>query len=296
MQPTEAWDTLNPQPEVDTTAWRIFHDVTAGVWVDHFDGHWLVQTRENRFPEYLKGLAQGVASSIHWRPRDKAASTAPERVWGEMEGNRFSVVENGAKFWIDFDSGYSSGIFLDQRLNRRRVAANSRGGQRILNTFAYTGGFSVMAALSGATTTTVDLSKTCLNWTWDNLRLNDLDPEAHHGVRGDAIDWLEVFAKKGRRFHGIVLDPPTFSRSGKKIFRTDSNYADLAALAAGVLEPGGWMLCCANTHRLGLREFKKDVFEGISRQGRSVVSCDTLAMSPEFRGDDYLKSLWVVVG
>lgn len=296
MQPTETRDNLNPQPEVNTTAWRIFHDVTAGVWVDHFDGHWLVQTRENRFPEYLKGLAQGVASSIHWRPRDKAASTAPEWVWGEMEGNRFSVLENGAKFWIDFDSGYSSGIFLDQRLNRRRVAANSREGQRILNTFAYTGGFSVMAALSGAMTTTVDLSKTWLNWTWDNFRLNDLDPEAHHGVRGDAIDWLEVFAKKGRRFHGIVLDPPTFSRSGKKIFRTDSNYADLAALAAGVLEPGGWMLCCANTHRLGLREFKKDVFAGISQQDRSVVSYDTLAMSPEFRGDDYLKSLWVVVG
>lgn len=296
MQPTELMNSLAPQPDADTTAWRILHDEKAGVWVDHFDGHWLVQTRDARFPGYLKEMAKGVASSIYWRPRDRAASTAPERIWGETVSERFPVLENGAKFWIDFDSGYSSGIFLDQRLNRRRVSGNSRKGQRVLNTFAYTGGFSVMAALSGATTTTSDLSKTYLNWTWDNFRINGLDPDEHYGAKGDTFDWLGALAKKGRTFHGIVLDPPTFSRSGKKTFRTGSNYADLAALAVSVLEPGGWILCCANTHRLRLNQFEKDVFEGIRRRGRSVGSCDSSPMPPEFHGDDYLKSLWVVVG
>ena len=136
---------LNPSPGADTTAWRIEHDTAAGVWVDHFDGRWLVQTQGNRFPDALKRLAEGVATSIYWRPRDKAASTAPEHVWGEKVTERFSVKENGANFWIDFDSGYSSGIFLDQRLNRRRVGESAKSGQRILNAFAYTGGFSVMA-------------------------------------------------------------------------------------------------------------------------------------------------------
>ncbi len=289
-------NSLAPQPDADTTAWRILHDAKAGVWVDHFDGRWLVQTRDDRFPGYLKEMAKDVASSIYWRPRDKAASTAPERIWGEQVTERFSVLENGAKFWIDFDSGYSSGIFLDQRLNRKRVGEDSIAGQRVLNTFAYTGGFSVMAALKGATTTTSDLSKTYLNWTWENFRLNELDPDAHFGVKGDAFDWMGAFAKKGRTFHGVVLDPPTFSRSGKKTFRTDSNYAELAALATSVVEPGGWLLCCANTHRLGLREFEKAVIEGIRRKGRSVVSHEALSMPPEFHGDDYLKSLRVVVG
>ncbi|MEM6280467.1 MAG: class I SAM-dependent methyltransferase, partial [Verrucomicrobiota bacterium] len=198
--------------------------------------------------------------------------------------------------WIDFASGYSSGIFLDQRINRKWVGEVSRSGQRILNTFAYTGAFSVMAAKAGATTTTVDLSKTYLNWGWENFEANGLDPDEHFGVKGDAIEWLGAFAKKGRTFHGIVLDPPTFSRSGKSTFRTDSNYADLARLAAVLLEPGGWLLCCANTHRLPLSQFEKDVLSGVRLAGGSVSSVDSVPMPSEFHGDDYLKSLRVVVG
>lgn len=271
------------------------HDADAGVWVDHFDGRWLVQTQSPRFPDYLKDLAKGTARSIYWRPRDKAAGTAPERVWGESVSERFEVVENGAKFWIDFDSGYSSGIFLDQRLNRRRIAEKIRTGERFLNTFAYTGGFSVMAAREGAVTTTADLSRTYLDWTWENFSLNGLNPNDHFGVKGDVFEWLRTFARQERRFHGIVLDPPTFSRNKKTNFRTDRDYADLASLAAKLLEPGGWFLACANTHRLTKRQFETDVISGVRSAGRSVNSCTALAMPPEFHGDDYLKSLWVVV-
>tara|TARA_R110002096_G_scaffold119495_3_gene258956 strand:- start:1040 stop:1930 length:891 start_codon:yes stop_codon:yes gene_type:complete len=296
MQPTVTMNLQTASPGPDTTAWRILHDVRAGVWVDHFDGRWLVQTEAGRFPEYLKELAVGVAKSIYWRPRDKAASTAPEHIWGERVTERFLVKENGAQFWIDFEAGYSSGIFLDQRLNRRKVAEAAREGQRVLNTFAYSGGFSVMAAKGGAQTTTADLSKTYLNWTWDNFRANELDPDQHFGVKGDAFEWLRTFSRQGRTFHGIILDPPTFSRSGKKTFRTDSDYAELSALAVSALEPGGWLLCCANTHRLSPSQFEKDVLSGISQRRRDVVSVESLPMPREFRGDDYLKSLWVVVG
>jgi 23S rRNA (cytosine1962-C5)-methyltransferase len=296
MQPTEKMISLSPSPGNETTAWRIYHDANREVWVDHFDGRWLVQTREPQFPGFLKDLAQGVARSIYWRPRDKSAATAPERVWGEEVPERFAVKENGATFWIDFDAGYSSGIFLDQRLNRKWVGEVVNPGERVLNTFAYTGGFSVMAARSGAITTTADLSKTYLDWTWDNFTANGLDPDEHFGVKGDAFEWMRTFARQGRSFHGIVLDPPTFSRNKKSTFRTDSNYADLASLAAAIIEPGGWILCCANTHRLGLKQFEKEVRNGIRQQRRSVESLESLPMPPEFTDDEYLKSLRVVVG
>lgn len=295
MQLTVALKRLFPSPSPDTSAWRIYHDAVAGVWVDHFDGRWLVQTRQDQFPEFLKSLADGVASSIYWRPRDKEAATAPAHVAGEFVTERFRVRENGASFWIDFSAGYSCGIFLDQRLNRRWIGETVRSGERILNTFAYTGGFSVMAALAGAETTTADLSKTYLNWTWDNFTLNGLDPAAHHGVKGDVFEWLGTFARQRRSFHGIVLDPPTFSRNGKATFRTDRDYAGLAALAAVLLEPGGRMLCCANTHGLSSAQFERDVIQGIKSRNRRVVSCDNPGMPPEFGGDDYLKSLRVVV-
>ncbi|MCG8601416.1 MAG: class I SAM-dependent methyltransferase [Verrucomicrobiales bacterium] len=287
---------LTPAPDEQTNAWRILHDAKAGVWVDHFDGRWLVQTRESRFPDYLRKLSEGIATSLYWRPRDKAAATAPELVAGDPVEERFPVSENGAQFQIDYSAGYSSGIYLDKRLNRKRVGEAAREGQRILNTFAYTGGFSVMAARAGAITTTIDLSRTYLDWTWENFEANGLDREAHYGVKGDTFEWLKTFARQGRSFHGIVLDPPTFSRQKKGKFSTDSDYAGLAALAAGVVEPGGWILACANTHRLFPDQFERDVIRGVAAAGRDVVSIERLPMPPEFHDDEYLKSLWVVVG
>jgi len=295
LQPTVAVKRLFSSPSPDTNAWRIYHDAADGVWVDHFDGRWLVQTQQDQFPEFLTSLAGGAATSIYWRPRDRAAATAPAHVWGAEVTERFPVRENGAWFWIDFSAGYSSGIFLDQRLNRRWVGETVRPGERILNTFAYTGGFSVMAALAGAETTTADLSKTYLNWTWDNFTLNGLDPKDHHGVKGDVFEWLRTFARQGRTFNGIVLDPPTFSRNRKTTFRTDRDYADLAALGVALVEPGGWMLCCANTHGLTATQFESDVIQGIRQRRRRVISCEHPGMPPEFGGDDYLKSLRVVV-
>ena len=297
MQPTTLLNSLSPAPDSNTSAWRIYHDARSGVWVDHFEGRWLVQTKQEQFPEFLIPMAEGVAESIYWRPRDKGAATAPEKVWGATVEDRFLVRENGAFFWIDFSAGYSSGIFLDQRLNRQWVGEQVAEGDRFLNTFAYTGGFSVMAARAGAITTTADLSGTYLDWAWDNFRANEIDPEGHFGVKGDVFEWLAAFVRKGRKFEGVVLDPPTFSRSKKrkKTFRTDSDYAELASLAVQIVKTGGWILCCANTHRLSAAAFEKQVRAGIREAGRRVVSLDSAAMPPEFHGDDYLKSLRVVV-
>jgi len=297
MQPTEALKTprlkLNPPPGPDTDAWRILHDPESGLWVDSLAGRWLVQTEGGEFPETLLGLAEGRARSVYWRPRDKAAATAPERRGGEPVAERFLVREGGASYWMDFSAGYSSGLFLDQRLNRARVAERSGPGRRILNTFAYTGGFSLRAALAGASTTSVDLSRPCLDWMWDNFAANGLEREGHFAVRGDTFEWLRSFARKGRRFHGVVLDPPTFSRHGRKTFRTDRDYADLADLAAALVEPGGWMLCCANTHRLPRKRFESDLRAGLARARRRLEAVESLPMPPEFQGDGYLKSLWL---
>ncbi len=291
--------TLSPQPDPETNAWRIYHDELMGVWVDHFDGHWLVQTRGTVLPDHVKDLANGVARSVYWKPRDKSASTAPEWVWGERVEEKFTITENGAKFLVDFSAGYSPGIFLDQRLNRQRVKLAVSAGDKVLNTFAYTGAFSVMAALAGAETTTLDLSSSYLDWTWENFTANNLDPKQHHGCKGDAFEWLTTFARQGRKFDGIILDPPTFSRSGKKgkkSFSTDNDYKELVQLAAKVVEPGGWMLCCANTHRMKSWRFEDEVIEGLGGGGYFESAINYHEMPPEFHRDDYLKSLWVDVG
>ena len=77
---------------------------------------------------------------------------------------------------------------------------------KVLNTFAYTGAFSVYAALGGAQTTTLDLAQPCLEWARENFRLNGMDPAGQYFCKGDVLHWLERFARQGRTFHGIILD------------------------------------------------------------------------------------------
>ena len=103
-------------------------------------------------------------------------------------------------------------------------------GDSILNTFAYTGAFSVSAALAGALTTTLDLSQPYLDWARENFRLNNLDPEAQHFCKGDTFHWLRRFAKQGRTFNGIILDPPKFGRGPKnETWRIEDGLAPLIA-------------------------------------------------------------------
>ena len=124
-------------------------------------------------------------------------------------------------------AGYSQGLFLDQRGNRRRVRERVCAGERVLNCFSYTCGFSVAAAMGGAITTSLDLPGPYLDWGKRNFTHNGMDPSDHYFCKGDAMHWLQRFAKQGRRFQGVILDPPTFSRSADGVFRAGKDYARL---------------------------------------------------------------------
>jgi 23S rRNA (cytosine1962-C5)-methyltransferase len=194
------------------------------------------------------------------------------------------------RFEISFSSGYSQGIFLDQRDNRKQLRDLVATGTTLLNTFAYTGAFSIVAAMAGATTTTLDLSQPYLDWARRNFRHNDLNPDGHFFCRGDTFHWLKRFAKQRRRFDAIILDPPTFSRSDKgKVFRAEKDYSALAELALGCLAADGTLLCCTNCRSLSLFDFEVQVREGAG----SRVHINSAPMPPDFPDTPYLKSLWV---
>lgn len=292
-------DRLRPAPDAGTNAWRIFTGAEPrgeGVWVDHFDGRWLVQTEADRFPEAFREAVPDLARALYWKRREKSASGSPRWIAGETVADPFEIRENGLAFWIDFSAGYSQGIFLDQRENRRRLLERAMPGERVLNSFAYTGAFSVAAARGGAIVTSLDLSAPYLEWAKRNLRANGIDPAGHFFCKGDAFDWLETFRRQGRRFHGVIVDPPTFSRNRKGgVFRAEKDYAMLVALACGVLEEGGWLLCTGNTHQQPGREFESAVREGVRQGGRRLGDLETFPMPPEYVGETYLKTVWARV-
>ncbi len=282
---------------VETEAFRLVDgagDGMPGVWVDVYGGHWLAQVKERELPrEWLELPGQGVCESVWVKQLSRGDKAPPVCVAGTAP-ERMVVAEAGMRFEIQPGAGYSCGLFLDQRDNRARVRAAAREGARVLNLFAYTCSFSVAAALGGAVVTSVDLSAGYLEWGRRNFALNGLDAAAHHWIKGDSFDWLAAFAKKGRLFDGVVLDPPTFSRgTRKKVFRLERDLAELVALAAAVVAPGGWLLACANTHRLTAAEFEAGVRAGLARAGWGTgVGLTMLPMPLDFTGPPYLKAMW----
>ncbi len=264
-------------------------DGLPGVFLDTFADRWLVSTRDDSLDPEIRTWLEAQACTVYWKRLDQHEKDSPTQIAGSTESTPFIAKESGVNYQIHFQAGYSQGIFLDQRLNRQRVRAHSSAGHTVLNTFAYTGAFSVCAALAGATTTTLDLSQVYLNWARDNFHANALDPEQHYFCKGDTFHWLKRFARQGRQFNGIILDPPTFSRDDKgKVFRVEKDYHHLVALAHACLAPGGWMLCCTNCRKLDPRDFAQMVNTGAP--GGKITP---LAMPEEYHGENYLKSLWV---
>ena len=263
-------------------------DGLPGTFLDDFAGSWLVSTTSGSLPEGTRRWLASHERPVYWKLLDQHDKESPHHLCGPERDGPFTIRECGALYQVSFQSGYSQGIFLDQRDNRQRVRSRSEPGHTILNAFAYTGAFSVAAALGGATTTTLDLSQPYLDWARDNLRLNGIDPGGHFFIKGDSFHWLKRFGKQGRRFHGIILDPPSFSRDDKgKVFRADKGYARLVKLAAACLLPGGWILCTTNHRGIAERYFEKAIRTALP----AGTQLDSYPMPPDFAGEPYLKTI-----
>jgi 23S rRNA (cytosine1962-C5)-methyltransferase len=284
----------------DTNAYRIFDgcgDGQEGVFIDTFAGHWLVSHLDDR-PDAtcLSGLER---ESLWFKRLERDCKGEAQCVEGNPENHRVTIIENGVTFEIDFTAGYSQGIFLDQRDNRREVACRAPG-QRILNCFAYNCGFSVAAALAGAqSTTSIDLSKSYLEWGKRNFELNGmgLSSSEHYFCRGDVFEWLNQFIRKKRIFGGVILDPPSFSRGRQGgVFNVEKDYARLIAAAAPLVAPGGWLLACCNHRGIDAARFSDLLHEGMASSGRVSLSRELRVMPPDFSGEQYLKSGWIEIG
>lgn len=282
-----------PLITAETNAVRLIDgagDGLPGLILETFDGRCLLSTTTHSIPPAVGEWLRDRGISCYWKRLDPHEKESPAHLCGPELAEPFLIRENGICYEISFQSGYSQGIFLDQRDNRAEVRRRMAPGMKLLNTFAYTGAFSVAAAMAGAETTTLDLSQTYLDWAKRNLSHNSLDPASHHFCKGDAFHWLRRFAKQGRRFDGIVLDPPTFSRDEKgKVFRVENDFGELAALAAQVLAPGGWLLCCTNFRGMTPAEFERQIR---SKPPRPMTARHA-PMPEDFTDRAYLKSVWL---
>jgi 23S rRNA (cytosine1962-C5)-methyltransferase len=307
----------------ETDAFRVIHgasDGWPGWYVERLGKFLLSQSEQPLRAEQREELARltrifSARGAYHKTlsrqvRRTTAAEASPQLVWGEAAPERFEICENGIRFELGFNEGYSTGLFLDQRDNRRRfltghIAADfpqpSTLNYQLLNCFAYTCGFSVCAANAGARTTSLDLSKKYLEWGRRNFTLNGLDPAAHDFIYGDAFDWLRRLAKKGRAFDAVALDPPTFSQSKEHgVFRAEKDFGKLVAAALPLVRPGGVLFASTNAADWPPETFLADVEKAIHATRRKILQRHHVPQPPDFpisRAEPaYLKTVWLRIG
>lgn len=171
--------------------------------------------------------------------------------------HEFVVEEHELKFFINLSDYLDTGLFLDHRITRQMVRAQS-AGKKVLNLFAYTGSFSVYAAAgSAAEVITVDLSKTYLQWAERNMQLNGFtDSSKYQFVHADVKQFLKTIAAD--YYDIIVMDPPTFSNSQrmKDILDIQRDHAELINDCLRGLRKGGILYFSTNFRRFVLEKEK----------------------------------------
>lgn len=208
-------------------------------------------------PEVLEVPPEQIFFKVRRRQRGSAQY---ERL---AEHRRFHEVrEDGCRFWVNFEDYLDTGLFLDHRQTRALVGERAQG-KGFLNLFGYTGTATVYAARGGArSTTSLDLSRTYLDWAQRNLALNGLGGPQHEFIQADCLQWLGQM--RGRRqFDLIFLDPPSFSTS-KRMQGTLDVQRDHVALiegAMGLLAPGGSLLFSCNLRQFALNRTALAAFD-----------------------------------
>jgi 23S rRNA (cytosine1962-C5)-methyltransferase len=155
--------------------------------------------------------------------------------------------------------GLNTGLFFDQRDNRRDMMLRANG-KRVLNLFAHTCAFSVAAAAAGATlVTSVDASQQYLEWGRTNFGANRLNPKRHEFVVGDCLTVLNEMARQGKRYDIILMDPPSFSTTARGRFTTRGGTSDLVAAALPLLDAGGLMITSSNHQKVDIADYLKEL-------------------------------------
>lgn len=226
-------------------------------------------------------MVAGSLRAVYVKHRPKEARRAANESASELAPvlpiagepvDELEAIEAGARFGIRPGNGLSVGLYLDARDARGWVRAHAKG-RRVLNLFAYTCGFGVVARLGGASrAANVDASRKVLEWGEANLARNGFEPDRFDFIAGDAFEWLARFEKKEERFELVILDPPGFATTKLSRFTAARDYHHLVAAAERVVAPKGLLLSMSNVATLHRDEFAAQLVRGLGTRRHQLVT------------------------
>ena len=295
-----------------TDAYRIVNgaaDGFPGVTLDKFGDRFQVQffgpemlSRRRELVDAVSRLFNPVCVVVKERlsRSGKSLENAPmEIALGTREDAVGIVREGRARFHVDLLDTVNPGLFLDMRHVRLEVedrfralsgAAQSGEGPRFLNLFSYTCSFSVHARLGGAAVATnADISGKILDKGRENYALNGLDLRPGEFFRGNALEYVRWACKKGLRFDGIVLDPPSFARFKGFNFNVREHLMPLVSECAQILNPHGFFMVSSNYSEFVLDAFSRDVLDAVKSVHKNARTAWKRGQDIDFAGSGSTK-------
>ena len=293
-----------------TNAFRVFNgygDGIGGLTIDYYAGFLLINWYNRGIFKFNKLIVQNLITElspkgIYQKIRFKHSpdDIYENHLYGQSASESFYIIENDVKYCLNFDDGDMVGIFLDQREVRKMLTSKFSKNKTILNTFSYTGAFSLatLAGLSGKTTS-VDLAKRSLPKTIANLEINEFKVEDQEIVVGDVFNFVKYALRKKLTYDLVILDPPSFAKSKKKSFSVLKNYADLLNSVAPLVGQNGYIIASTNNSKLSLLKFKKIILQGLKKSNRLYRIEKVFRLPADYRVADtyqeenYLKVLLI---
>ncbi len=273
-----------------TTAYRLLHaegDFLPGVIADVYGDvavmQLLIKGTENVHPHLISGIRELGIRYVYLKNKHNPGfreEVALENgfLTGETSETHCTILENGLTFKIDFEKGQKTGFFIDQRDNRALLKSYSRG-RSVLNTFSYTGGFSVYALAGGAAHVhSVDVSKDAVQMGDTNVALNFGPDAAHQSYAEDCFDYLR---RTENSYDVVVLDPPAFAKNAKSVPNAARGYKDLNLTALKKINPGGILFTFSCSQNIDTDLFRKIIFSAAADAQRNVRILHQLTQPPD---------------
>ncbi|MGL4799406.1 MAG: class I SAM-dependent rRNA methyltransferase, partial [Cellulosilyticaceae bacterium] len=296
--------------DASTTAFRVFNgegDGIGGLIIDYYDGYYVVSWYNEgiyTFKEMIIAMLIEVASpkAIYQKKRFNEGGQYIEEndfVWGEEPAFPLIVKENDVNFAVYLNDGAMVGVFLDQRHVRKLIRDKYASGKRVLNTFSYTGAFSIFAALGGGETTSVDLANRSLGKTREQFEVNGIDYTKHHIIVEDVFKYFKYAVKKELKFDMVILDPPSFARSKKFTFSASKDYKNLLKEAIAITEKEGVIVASTNCNLFDMKKFKQFIHQAFTEMGDGYELLETFSLPEDFKTLDtfqegnYLKVVFI---
>ena len=264
-----------------TTCYRLVHgegDNLPGLVVDIYGSVAVVQCHSEGMYRSRQQIADAIVAVFGSKITaiyDKSAQTVPYKanlnpVDGYLYGSAAKdnvVLENGNKFLVNWEEGQKTGFFIDQRFNRELVKRYA-AGRTVLNTFCYTGGFSVYALAGGAKQVcSIDASERAIRLVDENIKLNFGDNAPHSSLACDAVEYLKNI---GDKYDMIILAPPAFAKHHKVLGNAMQGYKRLNARALSQIKSGGILFTFSCSQAVSKELFRTTVFTAAAIAGRKV--------------------------